>query len=369
MNIAIISHLKFPIVEPFHGGLEMHTHILTKRLQERGHAVTLFALDGSDETFNVVQPQLSVVNMGLGNDLFEGEPDFHTSFIDKLHAYLDILRMIREGDFDVVHNNSLHFIPLTMAHTLPCPMVTALHTPPFPSLQSGALLAKTYLGNHFVSVSESLGRDWSDYVNRYEIIHNGVDTRAWSFNQHPEEGTAVWVGRFCPEKGPEFAIDAARKAGYHLKLAGSIYDQKYFDREIAPRLGPDVELVGHLNHHQLCNLIRRAEVGLFTSTWDEPFGLVLTEMLACGTPVASFDSGAAREIVCDDCGVIVPKGDVEALAEAIPKAAALSREHCRARAADEFPINKMVTSYEKLYQNLCKTNARSQPAIPSTHVA
>ncbi len=369
MKIAIIAHLKFPIVEPFHGGLEMHTHILTDELQERGHDVTLFALRGSDRSFKVKEPQLSAVKMGLGKDLFEGEPDFHTSFVDKMHAYMDIMRMISEGGFDMVHNNSLHFIPLAMAHTLPCPMVTALHTPPFPSLQSGALLARTYLGNHFVAVSESLGRDWSDFVNRYQVIYNGVNVRAWSFSPDPEPGTAVWIGRFCPEKGPEYAIEAARLAGYKLKLAGSIYDQAYFDREIAPRLGPDVELVGHLDHQQLCELIGQAEVGLFTSVWDEPFGLVLTEMLACGTPIVSFDSGAAREIVCDTCGVIVPKRDFTAMAEAIPQAAALRRMDCRERATDNFPIQHMVSEYEQLYQKLIKTSAQGQAAIPSAHVA
>lgn len=376
MNIAIISHLKFPIVEPFHGGLEMHTHILTKQLQDRGHDVTLFALEDSDPEFNVKQPQLSVVRMGLGIDLFEGEPDFHTSFVDKMHAYMDIMRMITEGGFDIVHNNSLHFIPLAMAHTLPCPMVTALHTPPFPSLQSGALLAKSYLGNHFIAVSESLGKDWSDYVNRYEVIYNGVNVRSWSFSDTAEAGTAVWVGRFCPEKGPEYAIEAARLAGYKLKLAGSIYDQEYYDREIAPRLGDDIELVGHLDHQGLCELIGSCEVGLFTSTWDEPFGLVLTEMLACGTPIVSFDSGAAREIVCDTCGIIVPKRDFIAMANAIPKAAALRRQDCRVRAEDEFPIEAMVAGYEKLYKKLIKTNARvsaspeaATAAISNIHVA
>ena len=369
MKIAIIAHLKFPIVEPFHGGLEMHTHILTKQLMERGHAVTLFALKESDPSFHVKEPQLSVVRMGLGKDLFEGEPEFDNDFVDNMHAYMDIMRMITEGGYDIVHNNSLHFTPLAMAHTLPCPMVTALHTPPFPSLQSGALLAKSYLGNHFISVSESLGKAWEDFVNRYEVIHNGVNVRSWSFSDNADEKTAVWIGRFCPEKGPEYAIDAARSAGYKLRLAGSVYDQEYYDRAIAPRLGPDVEMVGHLDHNELCKLVGRSAVGLFTSVWDEPFGLVLTEMLACGTPIVSFDSGAAREIVCDTCGVIVPKRDVVAMAEAIPRAAALRRTDCRVRAVDEFPIERMVNAYEKLYHKLSKTSGRGQAAISAIHVA
>ncbi|OAV44166.1 glycosyltransferase [Lewinella sp. 4G2] len=369
MKIAIIAHLKFPIVEPFHGGLEMHTHILTKRLMARGHDVTLYALADSDPEFKVKQPQLSVIRMGLGNDLFEGEADFNNRFVDKMHAYMDIMRMVSEGGYDVVHNNSLHFIPLAMAHTLPCPMVTALHTPPFPSLQSGAILAKSYLGNHFVAVSESLGRGWKDFVNRYEVIYNGVNARAWSFSESPKPKTAVWIGRFCPEKGPEYAIEAARLAGYHLKMAGSIYDQAYFDQKIAPRLGPDVEVVGHLDHNGLCELIGESEVGLFTSTWEEPFGLVLTEMLACGTPIVSFDSGAAREIICDDCGVIVPMRDYVAMAQAIPQAAALRREDCRLRSTDHFPIEKMIEEYENLYVKLSKTSARATASSSAVYVA
>ena len=359
----------------------MHTHIMTKELMARGHDVTLYALADSDDRFNVIQPPLNQVNMGEGIDLFENEPGFGMSFINKLHAYMYVMRELSTGGYDIVHNNSLHFIPLNLAHILPCPMVTALHTPPFPSLQSAALLARNYLGNHFVSVSDSLGTQWKDYVQHYTVVHNGIRVTDWTYRAEAEKKTAVWVGRFCPEKGAEYAIEAARLAGYHLKMAGSVYDQEYYDTQIAPRLGPDVEVVGHLNHQGLSDLIGAAEVGLFTSTWDEPFGLVLTEMLACGTPIVSFDSGAAAEIIDETCGVIVPKRDYRAMARAIPFAVGLERADCRRRAERDFPISSMISNYEKLYRNLCKTSTLQEApalenvnnvelaAVSTTHVA
>lgn len=367
MKIALIAHLKYPVAEPYRGGLEMHTHILTEELMARGHDVTLFALKDSDTRFKVVEPPLESICRDGGTGLFEEHIAREHQFINKLHAYMWVIQQIQEGDFDVVHNNCLHFYPLSVAHTLPCPMVTVLHTPPFPSLQSGALLANKYLGNRFVSISHSLGRDWSDYVSNYELVYNGIAVDNWAYRSVARPKTAVWVGRFCPEKGPEYAIEAARLAGYHLKMAGSIYDQAYFDARIAPRLGPRVEYVGLLDHRELSDLIGCSAVGLFTSTWDEPFGLVLPEMLACGTPVAAFDSGAAAEVLDDGCGVIVPKKDFVALAAALPAAAALNRADCRARAAEHFPIGRMIDGYERIYRKLARTaQAVEQPLV---HVA
>lgn len=366
MNIAVIAHLKYPISQPYHGGLEMHTHVLVEGLQARGHDVTLFALKDSDDNFSIVQPPLKAITMGQGADLFENEPGFSQHFVDRLHSYMYIMQEIQRGDFDLVHNNCLHFLPPSMAHTLDCPMVTVLHTPPFPSLQSGIMLAKNYLGNHVVAVSDSLGRAWSDYITNYEVIHNGMQPRSWRYSDRGEERTAVWVGRFCPEKGAEYAIEAARMAGYRLKLIGSVYDQAYFDREIAPRLGDDVTFLGHLDHAALSAEIGSAAVGLFTSTWDEPFGLVLIEMLACGTPVVAFDSGAVTEILTADTGRVVPKTDWMGMARAIPTAAALDRAACRQHAVERFPLRRMIDEYERLYRQLIKT---AEPRFNSVKVA
>ena len=364
MKIAVIAHLKFPISQPYHGGLEMHTHILVEGLMAAGHDVTLFGRAESDERFTVVEPPLEAVTTGLGVDLFDDEPGYNHHFVNRFHSYMSIVQELQLGDFDIVHNNCLHFAPLAMAQTLSCPVVTVLHTPPFPSLLSGVLLAKSYLGNHFVAVSESLARTWSPHAPHCEVIHNGLRKSSWNFSPYAAPKTAVWCGRICPEKGPEHAIEAARLAGYRLRMVGTVYDEEYFAREIEPRLGDDVVFLGQLGHEELSAEIGRASVGLFTSTWDEPFGLVLIEMLACGTPVAAFDSGAVREILTDDCGTVVPVGDWVALADRLDATATLSRAACRARAIQDFPVDNMIAAYERLYQKLRKTVDR--PVVSAT---
>jgi glycosyltransferase involved in cell wall biosynthesis len=371
MKIALIAHLKFPISQPFHGGLEMHTHCLTQELMRRGHEVTLFALEDSDPEFHVIEPELNAISRKGGIDLFEEEPGFGRDFVNKFHAYMDVLTTIQRGDFDIVHNNSLHFLPLAIAHTLGCPMVTTLHCPPFASLRSGVILARPYLGNQFVSVSHSLARHWENDITHCRVIHNGIQIERWRYSEQGQAGTAFWFGRFCPEKGPHFAIQAARQAGYRLRLAGSIYDQAYFDRVVEPLLGHGIEYIGHLDHDGICREAGRAAVGLFTSTWDEPFGLVLPEFLACGTPVVSFDSGAAGEVLDDRSGIIVPKEDVSAMAAAMDRAAALNRADCRHRAETQFPIHRMIADYEKLYEKLApqlpaRTGVKAGPAIRSS---
>ena len=375
MKIAIIAHLKFPIAEPFHGGLEMHTHCLTQELMRRGHDVTLFALRDSDPAFQVVEPALQAISPTPGIDLFEGEPGFGLEFINKFHSYMDVVQAIQRDGYDVVHNNSLHFLPLSLAHTLGCPMVTTLHCPPFASLRSGVILARPYLGNQFVAVSDSIARQWAEDITHCRVVLNGIQVERWQATLQGEADTAFWFGRFCPEKGPHLAIQAARRAGYKLRLAGSIYDHAYFDTHIAPELDDNIEYIGHLDHAGICREAGRSAVGLFTSVWDEPFGLVLAELLACGTPIVSFDSGAAREIIPASCGVIVPKGDVEAMAAAMPRAAALDRTDCRTHAETAFAVGRMIDDYEAVYQKLVPNYGVSAPSTsrrihaPSVSVA
>lgn len=370
MKIAVIAHLKFPIGEPFHGGLEMHTHALVQQLMERGHEVTLFALSDSDPDFDIIEPPLNAIDRMGGIDLFEEEPGFGKHFVNTFHAYSSVMNALQQGAFDVVHNNSLHFLPLSLAHTLNCPMVTTLHCPPFASLRSGVILARPYLGNHFVSVSHNLARQWTDDITHCSVVHNGIAVDRWKFSAAGQPGTAFWFGRFCPEKGPEYAIQAARRAGFRLRLAGSIYDREYFDRAIAPELDEQIEYIGHLDHAGICREAGQAAVGLFTSVWEEPFGLVLPELLACGTPVVAFDSGAAAEVLDDTCGIVVPKYDVAAMADALPRACGISRQDCRRRAESAFSIDRMIDDYEVLYRRLAPGSAvqsRSLRGAPGVH--
>ncbi len=337
MRIAIIAHLAFPIGEPFHGGLEAHTHTLARELVHRGHAVTLFARSDSDPAFRLISPALE---------------DVAGSRVQLFRAYLEIVTAIQRGGFDLVHNNSLHFLPLCLAHTFGCPTVTTFHSPPFPDLTRGVEIARAHPASAFVAVSAYIARQWADILPDCRVVHNSIEPGRWEATDTAAAGTSIWIGRFCPEKAPHYAILAARAAGFTLWLAGSIYDSVYFTNEVEPLLGGQVHYLGHLDHAGVSSFAGRASVGLFTSTWDEPFGLVIPEMLACGTPVVSFDSGAAAEILDDTCGIIVEKGDVAGMAAAMLAAGDLRRSDCRYRAEVGFPIDRMVSEYEAIYRQL-----------------
>lgn len=333
MKIALLAPLRYPIREPFSGGLEMHTYLLAKELMARGHQVTLFAHPDSDPKFHL-NPQL----------LAEG-----AGFLTIAAAYRRAIRAIRQGDFDVVHNNSIHFLPPLLSASLGCRMVTTLHTPAYRSLRWGARMVQRSNGHAFISISHHLHEVWRPYVGDHQVIHNGLELETWPFSLQAEAGTAVWYGRFSSEKGAEYAIAAAKAAGFRLSLAGPIYDQVYFDQKVAPQLDGQIQYLGHLDQARLAGLIGRSEIGIVTSVWDEPFGLVYAEMLACGTPIAAFASGAVAEILTDDCGAIVPKYDVEALTQVLAEVKSKDRTSCRRRVATGFPVAKMVEQYLAVY--------------------
>ena len=363
MKIAVIGHFRFPISQPFHGGLEMHTYLLVKALQARGHQVVTYAAAGSDPLLNVREAETysRPKDHPIPPERMYGRTDPDASF--QHHRYGRIMRELSEGDFDVIHNNSLHYLPLQLSKQLPAPMVTVLHTPPFPSMSHSAEIAAVHPHAHFVSISDHVRRIWAPHVGDSDVVLNGIKTSDFPYSDQPlNHKIAIWCGRFCPEKAPHLAIYAAIKAGYHIQLAGTVYDELYFNDLIRPYLDhPRVTYLGHQTHEQLSRRIGQASVGLFSSIWDEPFGLVMPEMLACGTPVVAFDSGAAREIINLGCGIIVPKGDVEAMAQAIPHAAQKNRSTCRQRAQDVFSHEHMIKGYESAYLRATAAYAAAHP--------
>ncbi len=353
MRVAIIASSRFPIAEPFAGGLEAHVWHLTHQLVRRGHRVTLFAAPGSDRS-------LAADLLKVGQATFSRHARADVSMPPQLameehHAYLTLMLDLMGGrakEFDLVHNHSLHYLPIAMAPGLSIPMVSTLHTPPTPWLES-ALQTGAGSGVRFVAVSAHTARSWRHATGPVSVVPNGVDVSLW--RPGPGGGPLIWSGRIVREKGPDLAIDAAARAGRPLLLAGPIVDRRFYDEEIAPKLGRGVRYLGHLSQRELAVAVGRASAALVTPRWNEPYGLVVAEALACGTPVAGFDRGGLPEIVTESTGRLVPADDASALASAVPTVIGLSRRAARARAVSACSLQSMIGRYEGIYRDVLRT--------------
>lgn len=342
LKIAIISYLGNPIAEPFKGGMESFTHYIAKALMARGHEVIVFAAKGTDTGIN---PYIICDS---------------TKSFDEDYEYAKTINIIHSSDFDIVHNNTFHHIPISQGHTLSVPMVTTLHTPPFEFFEQ-SIKQSCNKNNTFVAVSNYAQQIWSPII-KTEVIHNGIDLQKFfPLNNNEKENYAIWYGRIAPKKGTLHAIKAALKAGIPLKIAGPIFDDEYFENEIKPLLQGclsknDIEYLGALPHDILCKIIAKARVSLFIPEIGEAYGLVAAESLACGTAVASLNRGAMPEILNEKSGVLAQPDNIDSLSDALLRAMKLKTADCRKRAEKIADINIMVDKYEKLYYKLVVNN-------------
>ncbi|MFC8047683.1 glycosyltransferase [Nocardia sp. NPDC057353] len=350
LRVALIASSRHPIAQPFAGGLEAHVWHLAAALRARGTAVTLFAAAGSDPALGadtVSGPAFAPSAAAAGDPSAAPAP-----FLADHHAYLGLMLRLRDtgrAEFDVVHNHSLHYLPVAMAAGLGVPMLTSLHTPPTPWLESAVALGGAG-GSAFVAVSEHTARLWRPTIGQVGVIGNGIDIDRWPIG--PGGPDLVWTGRITPEKGTHLAIEAAAAAGRRLHLAGPVSDPGYFRTAVAPRLGSAVVYHGHLHQSGLAELVGSCAAALVTPCWDEPYGLVVAEALACGTPVVAFARGGIPEILDPHSGVLVAPDDTAAMAAAIPAATALPRTRVRHRARTACTQQRMVEDYLRCYRRL-----------------
>lgn len=357
MKIAVVALLHHPVAEPFAGGMEAHTWWLAKKLIARGHEVTLFASGDSDPSMGLAPCIGTALASHPRAQTLPGRQACNMS------AYANVIEQICQGEFDVIHNNALHPLMLLSAADLPVPMLTVLHTPPYPELAAAVRYAtarnspdhnsRNNSGRMAIAaVSKSLAAKWESLTNAH-VVYNGIEIDNWPYTAQVQAKQALWYGRIVPEKAPHLAIQAALMAGYAIAIAGPIGDMAYFEKQVMPLLkSPQASYKGHLSHDQIRFLLAQSSVFVNTPLWEEPYGFVYAEALASGTPIATFDSGAASEILTPDCGVVVQEKTVEALAKAVAITAHLSRQRCRQRAESFCHIDSMIDGYEQLYQQL-----------------
>ncbi|MGB7449451.1 MAG: glycosyltransferase, partial [Ornithinimicrobium sp.] len=294
MRVALLGPTRNPVAEPFAGGQESHVATLCRALRSLGHHITLYASTGSDSTLCdelVEHPHPPLLSSVAALDPQLPEP----TFLADQYAYFAVVAdlMARREHIDVVHNSSLHHLPLVAARAVGRPLVTTLHTPPFPWMEVGVALADPR--SLFVAVSESLAAQWQTLKPRPTVVYNGVCAASFSLGNGGED--LVWVGRLVADKGADRAIDAAQRAGRRLRLVGPRSDPDWFEARVRPRLGPDVVYEGHLDHGETAQVVGSAVALLATPRWAEPFGLVCVEAALTGTPVVALRRGGLAEVV------------------------------------------------------------------------
>ena len=241
---------------------------------------------------------------------------------------------------------------LPLASLVSTPTVHTLHNNFTPDNQ------KVFRYHHqqpYVSISEAQRQIKLNYV---ATVYNGIETSDYPFIAEPQEPQYLaFLGRFSPEKGPHQAIAIAKQTGWRLKMAGKVDvdDAQFFEQEIVPHIdGQQIEYLGEINHAEKAELLGNATITLFPINWQEPFGLVMIESMATGTPVISMNLGSVQEVIVHGETGFICQNYAE-MATMIPAALALNRQACRKHIENKFSVNHMVNDYEAVYQQIIKS--------------
>jgi glycosyltransferase involved in cell wall biosynthesis len=330
-----------------YGGTELVVHLLTEELVRRGHQVTLFATGNSSTKARLV----STVDLPLRT---------HPKILPTQWNAYDIRScltlMEMQDEFDIVHNHmGYQALPFTSA--LRPATVTTLHNAIKPYCED-IYFKYGYLP--FVAISESYRRsNFPDKVNFAATIYNGIDSENFCSAAGTQRDYLLFLGRLCRDKGTAEAIDIARTLNLPIKLAGKVdrNDQGYFDQEVKPRLAAyeKAVFIGEVDHDEKKALYANAKAVVYPLNFDEPFGLVMVESLASGTPVMAVSRGSVSEILEDGKTAIVGSS-VQELIERYSELERISPEDCRNIVRDRFSVKQMVDGYEQLYDQLLLQN-------------
>jgi len=341
MRIAQIAPLWERVPPPGYGGIELVVGLLTDELVRRGHEVTLFASGDS-----ITLAKLESVYPRA----FRLEPS-----ISEYSAYeaLQLSRVYKQASkFDVIHSH-VGYNSLFHASFVETPTVHTLH---------GAFNSDTQKvyaeapEQPYVSISNAQ-REPMKELNYAATVYNGIDTESHRFYAQPQSAPYLaFLGRISPEKGTHIAIEIAQKSGVPLKMAGKVdrVDVDYFESQIKPHIdGKHIEYLGEANHFEKNELLGNAIAMLFPITWREPFGLVMTESMAAGTPVLAKPLGSVPEVIANGkTGFLCHS--VDDYVNAIQRLGEIDRSECRAHVERNFSIKSMVDGYLEVYSKVTR---------------
>lgn len=349
MRIAQVAPLFESVPPKGYGGTERVVHSLTEELMRQGHEVTLFASGDSQTNARLCAP----CARSLRTDGICFDPTaYHVLMLEQVWQ--------QARHFDLIHFHC-DWVPFLLARRLDVPSVHTMHGRlDMPEL---AGLFQEFRELPVVSISDAQ-RAPVPWLNWQATVYHGLPAQPYTFREHPED-YLVFLGRISPEKGVDTAIEIARRAGMSLKIAAKVdaRDRRYYDEVVRPLLKtPGVEYIGEVGAREKDVLLGGARALLFPIDWPEPFGLVMIEALACGTPVIGYRRGSVPEIIeHGKTGFIVD--DVSDAVAAVERLDALSRATCRQAYDERFSPARMSHNYLAVYQGLVAGTRRYAAAL------
>jgi glycosyltransferase involved in cell wall biosynthesis len=335
LRIAHIAPVATAVPPPKSGSVELMTSLLTEGLVARGHDVTLFATADS-----ITGAKLhAIYEHGYWHD--------ENMWPWELYEMLNLAAGVeRASDFDIIHYEAAYYpMSLAFARLSPTPIVQTLHHSPS---EAEIALWSRYPEAAFVAISKEQARLLNGLTVVDTVLH-GIDTDSFAFRKEPED-YLLFLGRFTDGKGVLQAIEVARRVGMRLILAAA--EDEYYREKVAPHVdGTRVIYHGEADHPTKVKLYGGARALLYPIQAREPFGLVLAEAMACGTPVAALDRGAVREVVDEGVTGIV-FDDLEQMVNELPRVFDLDRRRVREQAVARFGVVRMVDEYIAVYRRL-----------------
>jgi glycosyltransferase involved in cell wall biosynthesis len=340
MRIGMIAPPWFPLPPQRYGGIEFVVSLLTEALVARGHDVTLFA-SGDSET----RASLSYIFARAPYEQIED--GHHLEVMHSLEAYT------RAGEFDVIHDHdglASRAMGALVRRLVGTPVVATLHGPADPITQQA--LGSLRHDLKFIAISDYQRRGFPD-LEFVGTIPNAIDVEHMAYSAEKDD-YLLFIGRMSADKGAHTAIDVAKRLGMRLIMAGKVNEgpeQDYFTAHVEPHLSDNVFFRGEVDHETKVALYAHARCTLFPIQWPEPFGLVMIESLACGTPVIAMRQGSVPEVIEHGrTGFIVDTADE--MVEAFAHLDDIDPAECRRAVEERFSSEAFVSAHEAAYERL-----------------